>query len=292
MALLCVLVTSASAQVFTGMDLGNPTHHGSVVTNADGSLSINGGGNDIWNATSDCYYYYTWASGQNWSAGFKVDKDIVGGDPTWAKCDLMVTASDQTAGPQGSDAFIAFMYTKPSGADWLCDRYRAVANGSADWIYDDPPTLGQVTYHPPVWLNITRLGPVFKLLYSLDGKTWQDYVDINTSTNAFVGDDNQTSFGTAFPDPVAIGIAVTAGNDGDTVGTTATVSDGFLKPIGGPTAFGISQQPANATNYAGCEVSFIVATTNNSMQPTGVPLISGTRTAWPLRAPRATLLPT
>src|SRR5579863_5418682 len=109
--LLALASTNSASAQWTNSDVGTPTHHGSVVTNADKSLSINGGGDDIWNATSDFHYYYSWASGQSWSAGFKVVKDIVGGDASWAKCELLVDAADQTAGPKGPDAFLAMMYT-------------------------------------------------------------------------------------------------------------------------------------------------------------------------------------
>lgn len=260
-------VNSAQAQ-WIGADVGTPTHKGSVVTNANGSLSINGGGDDIWNAKSDFYYYYTWATGDSWNAQFRVDKDIVGGDATWAKCELMVTASDQAAGPQGGDAFLAMMYTKPTGANALRDQFRSTAGAASDQYTGTPFSMGQITYQPPVWVDIMRQGSLFKLYYSLDErKTWNNYIDIDTATNAFTGGDNNTYFGNPFPTTVAVGVAVTAHNDADTVGATATVSGLSFTPIAAPTAFGISQQPQSATNYAGCEVSFSLVTTNNGNQP-------------------------
>jgi len=261
--LLAFASTNPAQAQWTGADVGTPTHHGSVVTNADGSLNINGGGDDIWNAKSDYYYYYTWANSPSWNAQFKVDKDIVGGDASWAKCELLVDVADPAAGPAGGDAFLAMMYTKPSNTH-LCDQFRTVSGGAAD----EYTTPGLPAYQPPVWMDIMRQGTLFKLFYSLDNRlTWNNYVDIDTATNAWVGNDNATYFGSAFPDSVTVGVAVTAHNDADTVGATATVSGLSLTPIAGPTAFGISSQPKNATNYAGCEVSFSLGTTNNASQP-------------------------
>ena len=248
--------------VFVDIDLGSPSAPGSVVTNSDGSLSITGNGADIWNAGDQCNYFYTWAVGQQWAAAFKVDADIVGGDPTWAKCELMVRESSISAGPQQSDAYIAMMYTKPDGADWLADQYRSVAGGLADWYHPTQPA-----YQPLVWMGIVRDESVFSLYYSLDGTNWTDYLDIDTSTNAFVGNDWGTSFGTAWPQTVAVGIAVTSHDNTPTNSATAKVSDlqVTFPGVTPPTATGASVEPENVTNYAGCEATFTFVATNNAV---------------------------
>ncbi len=263
-AILCAGVQLNAAQTFTGMDVGAPSQHGSVVTNTDGSLTVTGGGYDIWNTSDDCYYYYTWQSGTQWAAQLRVDADIQGGTVDWPKCELMVRASDQSSGPLGPDAFIAMMYTKPTaldpgGANWLADQYRSVASGQGDWYVPTQPT-----YKPPVWMVILRMGDVFSLFYSLDDNvSYTDYLDIDTSTNAFTGTDNGTSFGTPFPDPVAVGVAVTAGQDPGSA-AVARVSHLGVGSIVPPTVMGASVPLQNVTNYQGSEVSLRFATTNNA----------------------------
>ena len=60
----------AASLNFVGQDVGAPTLKGSVTKNADGTVKIVGGGDDIWNANDNFHYYYTWASGQQWDASF------------------------------------------------------------------------------------------------------------------------------------------------------------------------------------------------------------------------------
>jgi len=48
-------------------DVGNPTLKGSVTDNGDGTMTIVGGGDDIWNNADNCHFLYAWASGQTWT---------------------------------------------------------------------------------------------------------------------------------------------------------------------------------------------------------------------------------
>src|SRR3954469_1046011 len=87
-SLAALLAFSAKAQYFVGTDLGGPTYPGSVVTNGDSSLTISGGGDDIWNSNDRCFYYYAWASGTQWVATVHLT-DLQGPD-NWSKAELMV----------------------------------------------------------------------------------------------------------------------------------------------------------------------------------------------------------
>jgi len=203
------VATNIALPRFVDVDLGRPGTAGSVVTNADGSLTITGGGADIWGSADQCNYFYTTLAESQWSLQFKIDADIAGGDPTWAKCEVMCRKSNPTAGPAAGDAFIAMMYTKPGGADWLADQFRTVAGGPADWINPTQPA-----YKPPTWLKLARNGSVFSCEYSLDGSTWTDYIDLDTSKTTPVGSGG-TKFGTPWPDTVTAGIAVTAHNNAE-----------------------------------------------------------------------------
>ena len=117
-------------------------------------------------------------------------------------------------------------------------------------------------------MKIHRNFSVFSLYWSTNGTVWNHYIDIDTSSTAMVGQDNNTTFtGTPWPDLVAVGIAVTAHNNtagalGDaTIGNVSATFAG----ITAPTVIGATVQvPATASAFVGGEVSLSFATTNNS----------------------------
>ena len=222
---ICASLPAQTVPPFVDVDLGSPAHAGSVVTNADDSLTITGGGSDIWNTGDQCTYFYTTLNKSQWLMQIKMDSDILGGDGTWAKCEVMCRESAST-GPAAGDPFIALMYTKPSGADRLIDQFRTVAGRGADWYKTKWPS-----YSPPIWLDLFRNGCVFSLYCSEDGNNWTDIIDIDTSTNAFTGTDNGTSFGTAWPLSVTAGIAVTAHNNAESASVTISDLQVNLAPV-------------------------------------------------------------
>jgi regulation of enolase protein 1 (concanavalin A-like superfamily) len=263
MAICASLQAATMPDPWVDVDLGGPTYPGSITTNANGSFTIVGNGTDIWNPSDQCNYYYTWASGSSWTAQVKVDAEIEGGTNLsgWAKCELMVRASSATLGPQAPDAYISMMFTDNTngGVGWLCDQFRSKAGGQADWI---APT--QPSYTLPVWLKLARNGSVFSCESSEDGKTWTDYIDLDTAGTNQVGQDNKTTFGVPFPDIVTVGIACTDGNDGQ-VDTNYVSNIKFTFPnITLATRMAALVQNRNWTNYAGCEACFSFAATNNT----------------------------
>ncbi len=254
-------INASAQQNWLNADLGGPVGAGYAVTNGDGTLDIFGGGSDIWNTTSQCHYYYSWASGTTWDTTVQV-KNFVGVDGTWSKIELMVDWADPKVGPQGSDAFIAAMNTLPTGDnEFGVDQFRTVSGGSADWkqVGNSPRPV-----YPNVWMRIHRAGSTFSVLYSFDGSSWTNYLSIDTSTTAVTGGGG-TTFGTAWPDLVCVGVAVTGHNDVAQLAdaTVANLSATF-PAITAPTVVNATVQVSNTTAVAGSEASFAFATTNNS----------------------------
>jgi PA14 domain len=248
----------AGAQTFTGADLGTPTLPGSAVVNADGTITITGGGADIWGTADGGYYYYTKVSGQAWNAVMRV-QSLTGPD-NWSKCELMVRQDDGSgaAFPQADDAFIAQMTTRTGGQNEVGEQYRAVANGSANWQEDSP--VVRPTY-PNTWLRVQRFGSVFRIQQGTDGKNWDTYITIDTATTA-TPDFN----GVPWPDPIYVGAAVTAHNDSDANGAVAVVSDLSITPITSA-KIGIAQDVQNMTTTVGGEVTFSCLATNDADAP-------------------------
>jgi PA14 domain len=267
-------------------DVGNPTLKGSATVNADASVTIVGGGDDIWNQANNAHYYYAWGQGSTWDAIVEVDSFT--GPDYWSKCELMVCASDPTTGPQGRDAFIAMManqntFINTAGAAGGgarnaggIDQFRTVAGGSADWkqVGNDPFPI-----YPGTWLRISRNGPVFSLYYARQNSeptsaAWVHYTDIDTSATSFVGQDNGTHFGTPFPDVVSVGVMVTAHNDAANPGGVATIShlSATFPATHPPSALGVTQPiQSGVTNILGGEASLSFASTNNAV-PQYVPV--------------------
>jgi hypothetical protein len=260
LALCCA--TSARAQInWIDTDLGGPVAAGYTITNNDGTLEILGGGGDIWNNTSQCHYRYAWASGTTWDVTMQV-QNFQGVDTTWSKVELMVDWADTKLGPQGSDAFIANMLTLPTGDnEFGVDQFRTVSGGAADWkqVGTSPHPV-----FPNAWMRIHRNGSIFSIYYSTDNVTWTDYLDIDTSKTTVIGGSG-TTFGTAWPDLVCVGVAVTGHDDIDSL-ADATIANltGTFSVITAPTVVNPTVQVSNTTAVAGCEASFSFATTNNS----------------------------
>jgi hypothetical protein len=259
---ICANLPAQTVPPFTDVDLGSPASAGSVVTNADGSLTVTAGGTDIWGTSDQCNYFYTTLTESQWSMQIKINSDLQNGD-VWAKCEVMCR-NDAT--PAANDAFVAMMYTKPSTENWLIDQFRTVAGGNADWYHPNP----QVTYKAPLWIDLLRNGEVFSFFYSFDNVSWIDALDIDTSTNAFTGNDNGTSFGPteAFGATVTAGVAVTCHyGSGDTPTTSINISQPQVYYVHPISAIGTWVPLKNCTNYAGCEANFSFMSTNNGSPP-------------------------
>jgi len=258
-------------------DVGAPNFKGSVITNADGTLDMLGGGSDIWGTAAQFHYYYAWAYGPQWDISAQV-KAFTGPD-TWSKVELMVAQSVATAGPANNDPFITVMDTQPN---WVIppdgtatgqniagvDQFRTTRGGSADWLQVGANPRPN---YPDQWFRINRNGSVFTLYYGGDGYTWNQYMQIDTSKTTIVGAAG-TKFGTAWPNLVTVGIAVTSHNNtwtnaGVVGGADATIANlqGTFPPATAPT-FVTASQPiqSGVTNSYGCEASLSFVATNNA----------------------------
>src|SRR5256885_3772016 len=202
---LLLLAASVQAQSFTGIDLGGPGQAGSIVTNGDGSLTVSGGGGDIWNSADQFYFFYAWATGQQWEAKVQIT-DLQGPD-NWSKGELMVRWSDPATGPRADDAFICSMSTRAAGQHELGDQFRSRRASGADWVELAP--VWRPTY-PNQWLRLTRTNNDFGVWFSADGLTWSNYLTITTTNAGLV---SGSLFGQTWPDTLTVGLAVTAHNN-------------------------------------------------------------------------------
>jgi hypothetical protein len=249
--LLLAAATASAAPPYFGADLGTPTLKGSVLDNGDGTLSITGGGADIWGTADSGYFYYTWATGQNWDAKMQIT-GLTGPDG-WTKCELMVRLADPINGPAANDAFMAACLARDNNLS-----FQARPQRGGDAIN---PGTG-ATRTDPEWLRIIREGAKFTIMVSIDNQaTWVTNRVVDTAA----GNDGFSTW----PDAITIGVAVTAHNNDDPSGGIATVSPitGNFGTIVFPTAIGATVQPTNQTVLVQSEASFAYVTTNNTQPP-------------------------
>src|SRR3954469_1185291 len=149
--LTLVASNSLLAQTFVGQDVGSPAHAGGFTSNIDGTISINGGGDDIWNNADNFYYYYTSVTGIVWEAKMRVVSFT--GPDTWSKINLMVRRPDPNVGtPQGADPQLNVTMT---GAN-LQNEVRAAWRGTRAGGSGDTGGLGIAPTYPNQWARITR----------------------------------------------------------------------------------------------------------------------------------------
>ena len=162
---ICLLLMAAAAATslraqtspFTGQDVGSPQTAGSYTLNADGTITINGSGADIWNNSDVFYYYYTSVTGLVWEAKMRV-VSLTGPD-YWSKVELMVRrpAAVGTA-PDGPDPVPNIEETQASQQNEIQPQWRGTrAGGSNNQGTGIPPS------YPNAWLRITRSNSVFAL---------------------------------------------------------------------------------------------------------------------------------
>jgi len=268
LAMLTVGIT-ANAQIWVGQTLGSPAFGGTIVTNVDNSITVVAAGNDIWNASDNGYYYFTWTTG-NWDSRVRVIDQVNSsayGGSTWAKTEMMVRWSDPVTGVRGNDAFIAAMCA-PFQGNGNQHQYRAFRNAGAGNGYTPNASLA-VTF-PNNWLRLTRTNNIITMYASPDNATWTTLATIDTASVA-------SGFGVPFPDLVTVGVAITAHTDANSA--TETTTSTFDQPIfatagttwTAPTAAGISLDVQNENTFVGSEASFSFGATNNGA-PVGFPM--------------------
>ncbi|MBI2948855.1 MAG: Ig-like domain-containing protein [Verrucomicrobia bacterium] len=211
------------------------------MTIAGGKITIVGGGNDIWNTSDNFHYAYFKATGD---FDYIVKVEDLQGPDNWTKAELMARLDDGSGAPQGGDPHISNMATRSAGQNELGPQWRVTRDGASDWRRPIP--TARPTY-PNTWLRMERLGSVFYLYYSTDGKNWTMYQPtlLDTAGSSPPGADNASSFNQAWPTTILFGLAVTAHNDADPNGGKAVFSN-FDAHVAVPIA--ITTQPASTVS--------------------------------------------
>lgn len=272
-AALVPLKAGAATPTLTDVDVGTPSMPGSM-TVADGKITVVGGGSDIWNASDNFHYAYFKVTG-DFDYIVKVES-LQGnaGDGGWSKAELMARMEDPASpgvGPQGGDPHISNMTTRPAtdtpatdpdtgtvgaagvnnrGPQWRAHRTGDVDpvdpnityDGSSSWTTPNP------TYPPNMpdnWMRLERVGSVFYMYTSNDGKNWNMYNpyspqgwDTKGSYPAGADSAAQSIFTGAWPNTIFLGLAVTAHADAY---TSKAVFSNFGPYT--PTAIAITKQP-------------------------------------------------
>jgi len=241
---------------FVGIDLAGPASPGTVATNADGSLTITGGGTDFTGSSDSGFYFYTTATGLWWDATMQVVS--FQGPDNWSKVGLMVRRPSAVgADPAGGDQEIMMLATRTNGFNDINYQYRPVAAAATTAVFP----LNILPNFPNRFLRVTRSNELFLLYTSTNGVNW---------TNVFVEDTRSTANGfdgTAWENPILVGVGITAHNNTST-NAIAIVSNLTVNvhTIVGPTAAGIVTNINGTTNvYAYTEASFNFVATNNAL---------------------------
>lgn len=255
--LLTTLAGSQTAHAqWIDADVGGPAYPGSAELTLAGTWNISGGGDDIWNNADKFFYRYTNVTGVSWDAVMRIH-DFTGPD-WWSKVDLMVRYPDPNTGlPAGPDPHISTVVTRAAGDNRILTGYRASRGGGSG-----DKDSGSRPAYPNCWVRVERFGRTFNLYWGTNGTTWTKYDTFDTSTT------DRGFSGTPWPDPIPVGVAVTAHNDGSAVLGVATISDlaVTVHPVLPPTMT-VLKQVQSVSVYTGTEASFSYELTNSAPNP-------------------------
>src|ERR1051326_682144 len=257
LGLALVARTSLLAQTspFVGQDVGAPTHPGGFTNNVDGTISINGGGDDIWNNADNFFYYYTSVTGLVWEAKMRVVSFT--GPDYWSKIELMARRPDAIGNPpQGADPEYNVEITQANQQNEIRPQWRGTRGGGSG----DNGGTGIAPLFPNQWVRMTRSNSVFSVFYGTNGVNWTPLYSEDTATTANGFD------GLAWENPILVGAAVTAHNNGDANGATAVVSNLTVTvfPFTPPTIAGVVTQIQSTAVFQYTEASFTFVATNNA----------------------------
>jgi parallel beta-helix repeat protein len=137
---------------------------------ANGTFTIRGSGDDIWNTSDGFHYVY-----QQWTGDVQIIARLTGQQNTdiWAKAGVMIRES------LNPDARHAMMILTPNNAASF-QRRTEVAGSSDHTTHGDPLSR---------WVKLTRRGNQITAYKSMDGVNWENIgtVTINLPASVYVG---------------------------------------------------------------------------------------------------------
>jgi len=189
---------------------------------AAGTVTLSGGGSDIWGAADNFRFAYKQLNG-NGVITARIDSQARTNE--WAKAGVMIR---ETLDPGSAHAFVAL--TPDHNVSF--QRRLVASDASAN-------TDSSFTAKAPYWVRLTRTNSTFKAECSEDGKVWTPLVPATPASS---------SLDIAMASSVYIGLAVTGHNAAEA--STAVFSN--IVAAGGVTgswkvaAIGAEAQPANS----------------------------------------------
>ena len=178
-------------------NVGNNPVGSSSYDSATDTLTIVGGGNDIWDQLDNFSYAY-----QPQVGDFDVKVRVESIEPTaaWSKAGIMVRES------LAEDSRMVFLRVTPNpGANDTKLGYRTGAPdlaGETDGNHEDPADQNIPPY-PNAWLRLVRSGSVFTAHISADNVTWTAIASQDTAAGNWL-----LGGGSAFREDALIGLAV------------------------------------------------------------------------------------
>ncbi|MGO9113898.1 MAG: fibronectin type III domain-containing protein [Thermoguttaceae bacterium] len=209
---------------WTDVDIGSPTLAGSAY-DSNGTVIVNGSGNDIWNASDQFHFVYVPFTGNGTIIAQVVSQGYT--DP-WAKAGVMFR--DSLA---ANSAFADMVLTPGNGVAFQSrDTSGNLANANT----------GGGGYTAPVWVELVRSGSTFTGYVSSDGINWTEPSGFSPVTLTM----NSTIY---------VGLCVTS-HDASAV-STATFNQISINGSTTPTA------PSGLTASAASGTSVALVWTNN-----------------------------
>jgi regulation of enolase protein 1 (concanavalin A-like superfamily) len=158
------------------------------VEDADGVITMSGGGDDIWNTTDQFRFAYAEIEGDVTIVAQVLDNGT--GSNAWAKGGVMVRQS------LDGDAVNVMGAITGGNGDGGTFQWRSEKGASSD----SSRTLTGIA--PPYWVRLTRVGNTFTVDMSADGVEWAQQGETPIDVNMV--------------DPVLVGLAVTSHAAGET----------------------------------------------------------------------------
>ncbi len=150
-----VTMPTPAANPWADVDIGAPAKTGSASVSPTGTVTVSGGGADIWNMTDQFNYQYQSLAG-NGSIVAQVTSQT--NTNSWAKSGVMIRESGNA-----DSRFVLLALTPGNG---ISLQARSATHSTPGIVTGTVGVAG-------VWLKLSRSGNVFTGSYSTDGTTWK-----------------------------------------------------------------------------------------------------------------------